>query len=279
MRAENFPLADKGWSLQPKANQGAGIALGQEAGGVFVQENFANGIWGPQSAYVAKDGAVVNFPHMIDRCRPGFIMVNTAGKRFVNESMSYQLMGNFMNEHDVDRAFLVGSRQVVRKYGLGMALPFPMPIGKYVRSGYLKYGRTIKELADELKVDANTLETTVSAFDVQAATGVDPEFQRGENAYDRALGDRSHKPNPVLGPLGKGPYYAVEIRRGEFSTCNGLDTNSNAQVLDRSGVPIAGLYAVGIDANSWFRGAYPGGGASNGMGMTCAYIAACHAAS
>lgn len=49
-------------------------------------------------------------------------------------------------------------------------------------------------------------------------------------------------------------------------------------MLSEDGTITEGLYAVGVDANSIFRGAYPGGGASLGPGMTFGYIAARHIA-
>jgi succinate dehydrogenase/fumarate reductase flavoprotein subunit len=53
----------------------------------------------------------------------------------------------------------------------------------------------------------------------------------------------------------------------------GLITNTDAQVLDKDGQVIDGLYAVGCDQNSVFKGAYPGGGSSIGPGMTFGYRA------
>ena len=37
-------------------------------------------------------------------------------------------------------AFLVCDHRTLRKYGLGCVPPFPMPIGQYLRTGYLKRG-------------------------------------------------------------------------------------------------------------------------------------------
>jgi succinate dehydrogenase/fumarate reductase flavoprotein subunit len=58
----------------------------------------------------------------------------------------------------------------------------------------------------------------------------------------------------------------------------GLETNASAQVLDKNGQAIEGLYAAGLDNNTIMRGKYPGGGSSIGPAMTFGYIAARHLA-
>jgi predicted oxidoreductase len=65
---------------------------------------------------------------------------------------------------------------------------------------------------------------------------------------------------------------------GDLGTFAGIDTNADAQVVDRDGAPIAGLYAVGNDAASVFEGAYPAAGATLGPVMTFGYIAGRHLA-
>jgi hypothetical protein len=79
--------------------------------------------------------------------------------------------------------------------------------------------------------------------------------------------------------LGEGPYYVVALQPGDISTVLGMATNGDAQVRARDGGFVRGLYAVGLDQNSVFRGVYPGGGSGIGPGMTFGYRAALHMAS
>ena len=53
----------------------------------------------------------------------------------------------------------------------------------------------------------------------------------------------------------------------------GLATDGDARVLDDSGAPIAGLYAVGNDMASFFRGVYVGPGITLGPALVFAYRA------
>jgi len=110
------------------------------------------------------------------------------------------------------------------------------------------------------------------------ALDLDPDFGRGQSAYNDCLGDPGHKPNASLGPLDRAPYYATEIYPGDVGTCGGLITNEHAQVLDETDAPIPGLYATGNVTATVMGRTYPGAGASIANTMVFGYVAAHHAA-
>jgi len=56
-----------------------------------------------------------------------------------------------------------------------------------------------------------------------------------------------------------------------MGTCVGLSTDGNARVLDEHGEAIKGLYAVGNDMASLFRGVYVGPGITLGPALVFAY--------
>lgn len=70
-----------------------------------------------------------------------------------------------------------------------------------------------------------------------------------------------------------GPFYAVRIVPGEIGTFAGLATDEHARVLDKTGAPVPGLYAVGNDQASVFGGVYPGPGSTLGPAITFGYVA------
>jgi 3-oxosteroid 1-dehydrogenase len=97
---------------------------------------------------------------------------------------------------------------------------------------------------------------------------------RGENAYDRHMGDALKEgPEMCLRPLDAGPYYAVTAQLGCFGTKGGPMIDTRSQVLDPDGTPIDGLYAVGNTAAHVFGDAYPGGGSTLGPALTFGYLA------
>jgi 3-oxosteroid 1-dehydrogenase len=105
----------------------------------------------------------------------------------------------------------------------------------------------------------------------------DEDFNRGERAYDRWLGDPYHKKNASLGAISEGPFYAVEVVPGDVGTYGGVVTDADARVLREDGTVIEGLYATGISTASVMGRAYAGAGASVGPSFVWGYVAAKHA--
>jgi len=270
------------YSLASQGNTGDGLRMAEKIG-ASVDESCANAAaWMPVSRVPHPDGRFGVYPHLFDRGKPGIIAVMAGGKRFVNEGNSYHDVGEAMlraRPAGADRsAFLVCDRAAIRRYGLGMAKPYPVPLAPYVRSGYLQRGETIEEMATRAGIDPQALSNTIREFNASAQEGRDPEFGRGANAYNAYQGDPAHQPNPCLAPLATPPFYAVRIHVGDLGTFAGLRTDEEARVLAADGAPIPGLYAAGTDMASIFGGFYPGPGINLGPAMTFGYIAARHMA-
>lgn len=275
MRAQYIPMAQHHHSLQPDGNVGDGVHMGTRVGGFHDPAHAGDCIWTPVSVLRQPDGTLVKYPHIfIDRAMPGCIAVAPDGRRFVNEGTSYQTFVSTMHRRGMSQVHLIGSRQFVRTYGLGLARPAPFSERPYVDAGYLIEAPTLEALAQRIGVPPQALVETVRRFNEHAARGEDPDFGKGADAHSRFRGDQTHHPNPSVAPLGEGPYYAVALHPGDLSTVGGLATDGRARVLDRHGRPIPGLYAAGLDMNSMMRGRYPGGGSSIGPAMTFGWVAA-----
>lgn len=145
-------------------------------------------------------------------------------------------------------------------------------------SGYLLSGNTIEELAQACEIDPATLRQSTDTFNRWATQGRDEEFHRGNREYDKWLGDPTHKPNPALGPVSKGPFYAVPVVPGNVGTFGGVVTDCHARVLREDGTVIDGLYATGTTTAAVTGRTYPGAGCSIGPSFTWGYVAAWHAA-
>jgi succinate dehydrogenase/fumarate reductase flavoprotein subunit len=268
-------------SPTPAANTGDGIRMAEQVGG-RCEIRFTNAAaWMPVSRVPLGDRTGV-FPHLVDRYKPGVIAVNRQGQRFTNESDSYHDVGAAMIADSAGAketaAWLICDHATIRKYGLGYAKPAPVPVGVFVRNGYLQRGATLRELAAAVGIDADGLERTVRDYNEGAAQGVDRAFKRGTTAFNRYLGDPEHKPNPNVAPIGAGPYYALKIIMGDLGTFDGLTTDVVGRVMRQDGSAIAGLYAVGNDRASIMGGNYPGAGITLGPIMTFGYITGRHLA-
>lgn len=216
----------------------------------------------------------------IERALPGCIMVNQSGQRYLNEAASYHVTGQAMArrhaEHgDANPSWMVFDARYRQLFPMGPLYPV---IPDWAQNGMVKTilrkGRTIEELAQGMGVDPTALAATLARFNEHAAKGEDPDFRRGEAAYDKMYGDPRQSPNPCLRALTEAPFYALPIYPGDIGMNGGLTTNDKAQVTDTSGKPIPGLYAIGNSAASAMGESYPGAGVTIGPALTFGYIAA-----
>ena len=282
-RAKHLPAPVADYTPAAPGCDGSTIELGQAAGAALGPSGLDNALWFPSSIATRSDGSTAVYPHiLLDRAKPGLIAVNAAGKRFVNEAVSYhefvRAMHRAHRETAAIPAWLVCDRDFIRRYGLGLIRPRTPSLRKYVASGYLREAPTIAALADAAGLPAEALHATVERFNGFARAGIDGDFGKGGNPYDRSNGDPDVRPNPCIGPIARAPFYAVPVLPTPLGTSLGLSADTQARVRDAAGQPIAGLYVCGNDMQSAFGGEYPGAGAQLGQAMTFAWIAARHAA-
>jgi len=266
------------WTLPPAGTTtGDGLRLAQAVGGRLDGSMASVAAYCPVSLVRYVNGRRGVFPHILDRGKPGVIGVLADGRRFVNEANGYHDYTSAMVEavpagQEVC-SWLIADARYMKYYPLGMAKPLPVPRLNHRLSGYLKRGRTLTELAHKCGIDPHGLEKTVAAFNENARHGEDPDFGRGATAFNRGSGDADNPwPNPSLAPLERGPFYAVKLVPGSFGTFAGLVTDASSRVLADNDTPIAGLYAVGVDAASVMGGHYPSGGINIGPAMTFGYL-------
>ena len=285
------PTGQEHWSAGNRGNTGDGLRLGESAGGQVARDLVQAAALAPVSlvprANPGSEGTVAHFPHLIERAKPGLIAVTARGERFTNEANSYHdfmqgLLAATPAGHKPE-AWLLCDHAFIRCYGLGAVKPAPMPLTPWLGNGYLKRGDTLAELARACGLDAERLQATVQRYNAMCAEGKDLDFAKGETPYNRIQGDAIHAtarglPNPCMGPIARGPFYAVKVVMGSLGTFAGLRVNPQGQVLDGQGQPIAGLYAGGNDMNSLMGGHYPAGGITLGPAMTFGFIAAHHMA-
>jgi 3-oxosteroid 1-dehydrogenase len=275
--AAKFPFDQ---TVAYEGNVGEGIEAGRGIGAVVDDDIDGAAFWTPTSKIREQDGSwSATLYGYLDRGRPGMIAVDPSGRRFVNESDSYHHIVAAMYANGVadnGNYHLVCDRRFVWKRGFGIIRPFTPSLRKYLQRGYIVSGRTLRELADKIGVDPATLEATVARHNEFCKTGKDLDFGKGDDPYNRMFGDERVKPNPNLGPIEHGPFFAMKIYPAALGTTIGLKTNGDAQVLGAGDRPIAGLYACGNEMGSVWRGGYPGGGATLGPGLVFGYCAVEH---
>jgi glycine/D-amino acid oxidase-like deaminating enzyme len=258
---------------------GDGIRVAQAVGAAVEEDHASPLFWSPVSATGWLSGGCGAFPHLsLDRAKPGLIAVNSAGRRFVDEALSYHdfVLGMHRSHAHVPTipAWLVCDREFLERYGLGRVPPGRWHRRRFTANGYLIEAASLDALARKIEVDAAGLRQTVQRHNRFAETGEDEDFGKGSTAFDRHNGDPGHAPNPCLGRIETPPFYAMAVYPSALGSSIGLRTDADARVLTAAGEPIAGLFACGNDMASIMRGHYPGPGITLGPALVFAWRAA-----
>jgi 3-oxosteroid 1-dehydrogenase len=279
MRAQFLPQSpEPRWSGSQSNNTGDAILAATRIGAATL--NMDSAWWGTSMSLPGEERARLL---AFERALPGAIIVNGNGERYMNEAASYHIAGQEMIRNDSPQARTIPSLMLFdttwrKSYPLGPMIPdLPDFLQPANFRAVLRRADSWEELARKTQLPAERLRATIARFNEHAREGVDPDFKRGESAYDRYYGDPKVTPNPTLRALETPPFYALPVYPGDIGTNGGLATNEHAQVLDESGEPIAGLYAAGNMAATVMGHSYPAAGATLGPGMTFGYIAARHA--
>lgn len=264
------------WSIANAGDTGEVLEAAMRLG---AKTDLLDEAWWLPSVFIANGGAVAASLGS-GRQRPGAIYVDSTGRRFCNESNSYVEVGKAMYANKAVPCWMIFDEGYVRRY-VTSANPLkrnqPLP-AKLIESGAVKRAATISDLAREIDLPADELAATIRRFNQFAARGLDPDFGRGQSAYNDCLGDPGYRPNAAIGPLGTAPYYATRVLPADVGTCGGVITNEHAQVLDEDDRVIDGLYATGNTTATVMGRTYPGAGASIASSMVFGYVAARHAA-
>lgn len=271
LRRAYMPFPDQHVSIVPYENTGDGMSMALEAGASIDGENLANATWAVVSTHRCADGYLARYAHLMDMSKPGCIAVNSKGERFGNEASQHFVTA--IHKSGSVPAWIINDAPSVKKYGLGLIYPGAPNLKRLVKEGYVIEGATLPDLGGKIGVDAEGLERTVARINEFAKTGVDEDFGKGATLIDQEIGDYNHKPNPCVGPLRTGPFYAVKIFPGDGSTTTGVKIDAQCRVLDANGAPLEGLYAAGLDANSIWRGRTPAHGCNVGPALVLGYIA------
>lgn len=264
------------WSIANAGDTGEALEVAMRLG---AKTDLLDEAWWLPSVFIANGGAVAASLGS-GRQRPGAIYVDPSGRRFCNESNSYVEVGKAMYANKAVPCWMIFDEGYVRRY-VTSANPLkrnqPLP-PELIESGAVKRAATIAELAGEIGLPSDELARTIQRFNRYAAKGLDPDFGRGQSAYNDCLGDPGYRPNAAIGPLDTAPYYATRVLPSDVGTCGGVITNEHAQVLDQRDRVIEGLYATGNTTATVMGRTYPGAGASIASSMVFGYVAARHAA-
>lgn len=167
----------------------------------------------------------------------GAIMVNKEGKRFVNESLSYKLLGDLALSQPEGKSFMIFD-EPMRKAQMGRrAIDKKLfaPIDEGKKLDFLFTGQTLEEAAKNAGLPVKAVEETVASYNKGVEAGNDTEF--GRNSLTSGHG----KPTKIE----TGPFYIMPTTAALIGTYCGLRIDIKAHVIDVFGEKINHLYAAG----------------------------------
>jgi 3-oxo-5alpha-steroid 4-dehydrogenase len=187
-------------------DDGSGILLGLGAGGDAIH----------------MDQFFTTCPWTIPESHAKGVMVNAKGQRFINEDCYHGRVSRTAIDQPGDKVYLLLDNAHFQQ---------PPDFAMVTIAGT---GDDWEEVERELEMPEGTLSATMAFYNMHARAGRDPLFGKRE---------------PILTALDQGPFVALELNFQtsyfSFFTLGGLRTSTEAEVLDRAGAPIAGLFAAG----------------------------------
>lgn len=194
----------------------------------------------------------------------GAIVVNRSGRRFMNESQSYKVLGREVLKQPEGLGFQIFDAKVRAKSHPGIPLN---DIDMLENIGHVHKADSLEELADVAGIDAAGLLETVTRYNASVS---------GEQADEVGRTNLCNGVGELL-PLDQAPFYAYPAKALMTTTYCGITINTEAQVVDIDGDLIDGLYAIG-EVTGGFHGAAYMTGTSLGKGAVFGRIVARHAA-
>ena len=152
----------------------------------------------------------------------GAILVNKAGRRFVNEMETRDIVSAAVLKNPERSAYLIFDQNIRDSL---------KAIETYAKQNLLSEGATLLELSRMIAVDAVALEYTIDEYNKAVLAKKDIEFGRNPESMERTISTP--------------PFYAIEIEPAIHHTMGGLKINTKAQVLNKLNLPVPGLFAAG----------------------------------
>ncbi|HVW45176.1 MAG TPA: FAD-dependent oxidoreductase [Amycolatopsis sp.] len=200
------------------------------------------------------------------------VYVDRAGRRFVNEDVSYAVSTGIFDQHG-GWAWSIFDETARKSLPPGYMDWDPGVILREAEAGRTHRADSLEALARQIDVPAETLKFTVDEWNRHLPQGKpDTEFMRHVSLADKGFTD-------PLDAISEPPFYAVRMLPGELvCTHAGLEITGSAQVVDRGGRRIAGLFAAGESGGGILGENYVGAGNAVANAVTMGRVAGINAA-
>jgi succinate dehydrogenase/fumarate reductase flavoprotein subunit len=173
---------------------------------------------------------------------PFCISINKDGKRFIDESRGYVVLGKATMKQPGQKVALVFDEELKKTPGVSASFKLFQGIGIEVIEA-----DTIEDLASKIGAPPAVVKLTIDEFNNAVKDG-------------KALGITPPKEATAYKIMSPKFYAFYPLVPGITLTFGGVKVNTNAQVLEPDGRAIPGLYAAGESVGGIFYDDYWGGG-------------------
>lgn len=222
-------------------SNGDGLRMGAAAGAALADMAYIKGTFGKHPTDETND-------HSLQAVYKGAIAVNQDGQRFINESISYKLLGDAVMAQPWHTAYQIMDQGI---FDSGDDRVRILDFGRRLEEGLFYVADTLDDLARQIEIEPEVLTATVARYNGYVDAGSDPEFGRTSLVHHHGQ----------LRRIETAPFYAYPSTAVVFGTYCGLRIDSSARVLREDGSAIAGLYAAGEVTGGFHGAAYMTGSA------------------
>jgi fumarate reductase flavoprotein subunit len=224
-----------------EGNVGDGLLMGWKLGADVRDMAYIKGTFG-------KHPTDVHNNHSCLAVYKGAIAVNQDGCRFVDESISYKLLGDAVMRQPYHTGYQIFDEPIFRSGDDRVRI---LDFGRRMEEGLILKADTLEALARQIEVPADILRETVDRYNQFVNAGHDAEFGREGLVHRQG----------TLRRIEQGPFYAYPSTAAVFGTYCGLRVDAQMKVVDVFGDAIAGLYGAGEVVGGFHGGAYMTGSA------------------
>jgi len=248
------PQQAKAQRMGGPGNTGDGLRMAWRLGAGFRDMGYIKGTFGNHVSAGPEDHFLL-FPMYA-----GGIIVNREARRFVDESLSYKLIGEACLRQTDAIGFQVFDQPIFERGVPGVP---SMDFQADLDAGRVIKADTLAGIAKMLGLDSAALQATVDRYNAMVRAGRDEDF--GRDGLCNHFG--------ALSTIGTAPFYAFASRSVVLATYCGLTVDDRMNVHDVFGAPMKGLYAAGGCIGGFHGQAYMTGTA-NGKAAIFGRIAA-----
>ena len=224
-----------------EGSTGDGLRMARKLGADLRDMAYIKGTFGKHPTDDTND-------HSLQAVYKGAIAVNQDGRRYVDESLSYKLLGDACMAQPWHTTYQILDQDI---FDTGDDRVRILDFGRRLEEGLFVVADTLADLAVQLEIPADQLQATVDRYNEFVDAGEDQDFGRKHLVHH--FGE--------LRRIARAPFYAYPSTAVVFGTYCGLRVDAEGRVIDVDGDVIEGLYAAGEVIGGFHGAAYMTGSA------------------